>query len=73
MSFNECPIGGKDIEHILDNWITLTFNLNALNRSMGLEDAYPFTLTEVVKNKLRFIHSHVLDKAFKEAESKLPG
>jgi len=40
---------------------------------MGLEDAYPFTLTEVVKNKLRFIHSHVLDKAFKEAESKLPG
>ncbi|MEK5772371.1 putative zinc-binding metallopeptidase, partial [Acinetobacter variabilis] len=67
MSFNECPIGGKDIEHILDNWITLTFNLNALNRSMGLEDAYPFTLTEVVKNKLRFIHSHVLDKAFKEA------
>ncbi len=26
--------------------MTLTFNLNALNRSMGLDDAYPFTLSE---------------------------
>ncbi len=65
MSFKECPIGGQDFEHILENWITLTFNLNALNRSMGLEDAYPFKLTETVKDKLRFIHRHVLDKAFK--------
>ena len=40
MDFKECPIGGQDFEHILENWVTLTFNLNALNRSMGLEDAY---------------------------------
>ena len=65
MAFKECPIGGKDFEHILENWITLTFNLNSLNRSMGLEDAYPFKLSETVKDKLRFIHRHVLEKAFK--------
>lgn len=65
MSFKECPIGAKDFEYILEIWITLTFNLNALNRSMGLEDAYPFKLTETVKDKLRFIHRHVLDKVFK--------
>lgn len=65
MSFKECPIGAKDFEYILEVWITLTFNLNALNRSMGLEDAYPFKLTETVKDKLRFIHRHVLDKVFK--------
>lgn len=67
MQFNECPIGGQDFEHILENWITLTFNLNALNRSMGLEDAYPFTLSDAVKDKLRFIHRHILDKAFHHA------
>lgn len=64
MDFNENPIGGQDFEHILENWVTLTFNLNALNRSMGLEDAYPFKLSAPVKDKLRFIHRHILDKAF---------
>ena len=69
MQFKECPIGGQDFEHILENWITLTFNLNALNRSMGLDDAYPFKLAEPVKDKLRFIHRHVLEKAFDSIES----
>ena len=64
LNFEECPIGGKDFEHILQNWVTLTFNLNALNRSMGLDDAYPFQLSNTVKDKLRFIHKHVLAKAF---------
>lgn len=63
MKFNESPIGAQDFEHILENWITLTFNLNALNRSMGLEDAYPFTLSNSVKDKLRFIHVHILQYA----------
>lgn len=70
--FTECPIGGKDIEHILENWIALTFNLNALNRSIGLDDAYPFKLTKPVKDKLRFIHRHVLDKAFKSNQASHP-
>ncbi|MFV5490091.1 putative zinc-binding metallopeptidase [Acinetobacter sp. ASP199] len=69
MAFKESPIGGQDFEHILENWITLTFNLNALNRSMGLEDAYPFKLPETVKDKLRFIHRHVLEKAFSSRET----
>ena len=61
---NECPIGSNNFEHLLESWITLTFNLNALNRSIGLEDAYPFNLSEIVKDKLRFIHRHLLDLAF---------
>ena len=67
MQFNESPIGGQNFEHILQNWVTLTFNLNALNRSMGLDDAYPFKLTEIVKDKLRFIHRHILDKVLTPA------
>ncbi|MGA9698927.1 MULTISPECIES: zinc-binding metallopeptidase family protein [Acinetobacter] len=66
MEFIENPIGAKDFEKILQNWMTVTFNLNALNRSMGLEDAYPFTLSNVVLDKFRFIHQHVLDKVLKD-------
>lgn len=64
LTMDECPIGSTNFEKILNSWIVLTFNLNALNRSMGLEDAYPFELSELVKDKLRFIHRHLLDLAF---------
>lgn len=64
MEFIEDPIGASDFEKVLQNWMTVTFNLNALNRSMGLEDAYPFTLSDRVLNKFRFIHKHVLNIAF---------
>ena len=64
LSFYENPIGAQDFDLLLKQWMTLTFNLNALNRSMGLEDAYPFTLSAPVLDKLRFIHKHVLGKAF---------
>lgn len=64
MDFIEDPIGASDFEKVLRNWMTITFNLNALNRSMGLEDAYPFTLSDPVLNKFRFIHKHVLNIAF---------
>lgn len=60
LELTENPIGAKDFEQLLQHWKTLTFNLNALNRSMGLDDAYPFTLTEAVLDKLRFIHHQLL-------------
>jgi len=33
--------------------------LNALNRSMGLDDAYPFVITAGVAAKLEFVRSLV--------------
>ena len=30
--------------------------INSINRSMGLRDLYPFVLSEVVKQKLAFVH-----------------
>ena len=45
-----------DIDELLMKWSDLTIMLNALNRSMGLEDAYPFTLGEGAFKKLRFVH-----------------
>jgi hypothetical protein len=40
----------------LDDWLPLSIVLNQLNRSMGMRDAYPFTLTARVVDKLAFVH-----------------
>ncbi|PCJ27945.1 MAG: hypothetical protein COA96_01925 [SAR86 cluster bacterium] len=45
-----------DIDETLSKWSRLTIVLNALNRSMGLEDAYPFVLSALTLKKLRFVH-----------------
>jgi len=67
----ENPIGALDFDQLLQHWMTLTFNLNALNRSMGLEDAYPFTLSDAVLEKLSFIHKHVLQKLFSHSKNEI--
>lgn len=65
MHFKESPIGSVDFEHTLTNWFSLSYALNALNRSMGLQDAYPFTLSSSVLDKLRFIHRTLMKVALK--------
>ena len=44
---------------LLDDWFPLTYALNAVNRSMGLDDLYPFTLAQPVIDKLEFVHRRV--------------
>ncbi|AWL13174.1 uncharacterized protein HMF8227_02723 [Saliniradius amylolyticus] len=46
----------KHFERLMSDWLRLTTGLNALNRSMGLEDAYPFTLSSLAIEKLKFVH-----------------
>ena len=43
-------------DELLGDWIKLTLAMNALNRSMGLDDAYPFALSPQARAKLRFVH-----------------
>jgi hypothetical protein len=43
-------------EKILRHWLPLTYALNTLNRGMGLADLYPFVLSNVIIDKLRFVH-----------------
>lgn len=45
----------NDFEDWYSEWARVAQTMNALNRSMGLNDAYPFILTDVVRNKLQFI------------------
>ncbi len=41
---------------LLEDWRNLTVAMNALNRSMGLPDAYPFVWSQTVTDKLRVVH-----------------
>lgn len=47
--------GVDDFDNWIAQWTRVTQVMNALNRSMGLADAYPFILTPIVLTKLRFI------------------
>jgi hypothetical protein len=46
--------------HLFNDWCRLTEVLNGLNRSMGLDDAYPFVIPISALDKLRFVHQVVL-------------
>ena len=48
------PLNGS-FDDFLNAWIQLTVVHNELNRSMGRRDAYPFMLSDVVIEKLKFI------------------
>ena len=51
------PGAKESFENWLSTWMTLTVKLNELNRSMGVRDAYPFTLSQPVIRKLGFARS----------------
>jgi hypothetical protein len=53
------PYEEPRIQVIVDDWVPLTFAMNSLNRSMGLQDPYPFVLSPTVISKLGFIHQLV--------------
>lgn len=50
------PYRTADFRKIISLWFPLTFALNSLNRSMGLNDLYPFIIPPAVIEKLTFIH-----------------
>ncbi len=51
--------GGGGFEALLDAWLPLSYALNAVNRSMGKDDLYPFVLSPAVVEKLGFVHELV--------------
>jgi hypothetical protein len=48
-----------DFYQLTAGWLTLSVALNSMNRSMGIQDAYPFTLDDGACRKLRFVHDVV--------------
>lgn len=50
----EVPVVGRFPE-ALEQWLPLSYALNALNRSLGAEDLYPFVIAPPVAEKLAFV------------------
>jgi hypothetical protein len=46
-------------EMMIESWFSLTYMLNNLNRGLGLQDGYPFVLSDPVIQKLCFVHSAI--------------
>jgi hypothetical protein len=63
---------GHDFDLLLREWLDLTVALNALNRSMGLPDAYPFTISAKVREKLGFVHGRIREAGRVEAAPPIP-
>jgi hypothetical protein len=49
----------ESIEALIEAWLPLTYALNAINRSMGRADLYPFTLAPAVIDKLGYVHDAI--------------
>lgn len=49
-------VADLSLSEIIADWLPLTYALNAVNRSMGRGDLYPFTLAPRVLQKLDFVH-----------------
>lgn len=46
----------NNFDELISEWMTLVVTLNALNRSMGKSDAYPFVISDRARHKLQFVH-----------------
>ncbi len=50
-----------EVGSMVGDWLGLTLALNAMSRSIGQGDLYPFVLSPVVIEKLEFVHRAVAD------------
>ena len=50
------PYGAVEFRPMIEAWVPLTVAMNAMNRSIGLGDFYPFVLSDMIFSKLEFIH-----------------
>lgn len=62
----------RRFDSLANAWQELTIGWNELNRSLGHEDAYPFTLTVRVREKLAFIHDLIRKHGSRARLSRVP-
>jgi hypothetical protein len=53
------PYNQPNFEAIIEAWIPMTFAVNSMNRSMGIDDLYPFVISPAVTEKLQVVHDIV--------------
>ncbi|MGA7324076.1 MAG: putative zinc-binding metallopeptidase, partial [Rhodomicrobium sp.] len=53
------PYNEANFDTILEAWLPMTFAVNSINRSMGIDDLYPFVISPEVAKKLNCVHNIV--------------
>ncbi|HUG63561.1 MAG TPA: putative zinc-binding metallopeptidase, partial [Methylomirabilota bacterium] len=56
------PYRAGSATELVDAWIPFTVAVNAVNRSIGQPDLYPFVLSGPAKDKLAFVHDLIHDR-----------
>ncbi len=56
---SEDTVWEEGFQAVIADWLPLTVALNALNRSLGKDDLYPFELSPAVVSKLAFVHKAI--------------
>lgn len=56
LASDPAAVDTDDLDAIVAAWLPLTYALNAIGRSLGEGDLYPFVLPPPVIDKLRFVH-----------------
>jgi hypothetical protein len=44
---------------LIERWLPLTVVMNSMNRALGLEDFYPFVLSDAAREKMAFVHEAI--------------
>ncbi|MEO3386752.1 putative zinc-binding peptidase [Mesorhizobium sp. CAU 1741] len=57
------PYRTRDVSRLLSAWVPMTVAINAVNRSMGQPDLYPFVLSDPIARKLQFVCDMVLGQS----------
>ncbi len=59
LNANPAALDTSSMQAIIDTWLPLSYALNAVSRSMGEDDLYPFVLSPPVLTKVAFVHDIV--------------
>lgn len=73
MVIREQPLEMASFDELMTDWFALTYVLNSLNRSIGMPDAYPFSLSMPVRNKLEFIHTLIREHYKQHSTAEITG
>lgn len=50
------PYEQVNFDDIIEAWLPTTYAVNSINRSMGIDDLYPFVISPFVVSKLKTVH-----------------
>ena len=59
----------EPFERVVDAWLPLSYALNAVNRSMGKDDFYPFVLAPAVVDKMAYVHGLVREAGSRQLQA----